>query len=71
MKRKIETYGNYFWTFYNDQTKVVQDKIDYTLEIIISVERVPKKFFKHLEDGIYEVRVEKGSNIYRIFSFFD
>jgi len=71
MIRKIEPYKNYFWDFYNDQTKAVQDKIDYTLEIIISVERIPKKFFKMVEDGIYEVRVEKGSNIYRIFSFFD
>lgn len=34
---------------------------------------VPEKYFKHLEGtkGLYEVRVEVGSNIYRIFSFFD
>jgi phage-related protein len=24
-----------------------------------------------LEEGIYEIRIESGSNIYRIFSFFD
>ena len=31
------------------------------------------KYFKHLEGtkGLYEIRVEVGSNIYRIFSFFD
>jgi phage-related protein len=35
------------------------------------MERVPAKFFKHIEDGIYEVRVEVGSNIFRVFCFFD
>jgi len=51
--------------------KKVKEKVDYVLQIIISVERVSTKFFKHLEDGIYEIRVEWGSNIYRIFTFFD
>ncbi|WP_394367298.1 type II toxin-antitoxin system RelE/ParE family toxin [Aquirufa beregesia] len=36
-------------------------------------ERVPKKFFEYLEgtDGLYEVRVEFQSNIFRIFCCFD
>jgi len=45
--------------------------MDYVLQIVISVQRIPTKFFKHLEDGIYEIRIEVGSNIYRIFAFFD
>lgn len=34
---------------------------------------MPEKYFKHLEGtkGLYEIRVEVGNNIYRIFSFFD
>ena len=34
---------------------------------------VPERFFKHLEgtDGIYEMRVKVGSDLYRIFCFFD
>ncbi len=38
-----------------------------------NLERIPEKYFKHLEgtDGLYEIRVELGSNIYRIFAFFD
>lgn len=34
---------------------------------------VPEKYFKHMErtKGLYEIRVEVGNNIYRIFSFFD
>ena len=38
-----------------------------------TVEHVPEKYFKHLSgtEGLYEIRVEFESNIYRIFSFFD
>lgn len=35
------------------------------------MERIPSQFFKHLEDGIYEIRVKVGSDIFRIFCFFD
>ena len=43
--RIIEAYQDYFWDFYNQQPQPVKDKIDYVLQIIIEVERVPKKFF--------------------------
>ena len=69
--RILEPYKNYFWDFYNPLQQKVKDKVDYVLQIIISVERVSTKFFKHLDDGIYVIRVEYKSNIYRIFSFFD
>ena len=69
--RILKPYKNYFWDFYNPLQQKVKDKVDYVLQIIISVERVSTKFFKHLDDGIYEIRVEYKSNIYRIFSFFD
>ena len=69
--RILEPYKDYFWDFYNPLQKKVKDKVDYVLQIIISVERVSAKFFKHLDDGIYEIRVEYRSDIYRIFSFFD
>jgi len=34
---------------------------------------VPKKYFSHMEDtdGLFEIRVEVGNNIFRVFSFFD
>jgi HTH-type transcriptional regulator/antitoxin HipB len=43
------------------------------LLILENVERVPAKYFKHIEDstGLYEIRVEFGGNIFRVFSFFD
>lgn len=69
--RILEPYKNYFWDFYNSSNQKVKDKIDYVLQIVISVKKIPTKFFKHLEDGIYEIRIEVGGNIYRVFSFFD
>ena len=43
------------------------------MELIRVTRRIPEKYFKHLDGtkGLYEVRVEVGSNIYRIFAFFD
>src|SRR5437868_1111728 len=73
MVRKIIFYESYFTSFYYEQTEDVQEKIDFVLDLISNVERVPVKFLKHLEstDGLYEIRVKVGSNIYRIFCFFD
>ena len=71
MKREVVPFRDYYWQFYEDQTEKVREKIDYVLQIIRSVDRVPEKFLKHLGDGLYEVRIKQGSNIYRIFSFFD
>ncbi|MEM1405500.1 MAG: type II toxin-antitoxin system RelE/ParE family toxin [Bacteroidota bacterium] len=69
--RIVEPFRDYFWDFYNPLKQSVKDKVDYVLQIVVSVQRVPTKFFKHLEDGIYEIRIEVGGNIYRIFTFFD
>jgi len=37
------------------------------------MDRVPEKYFKHLTNTsrLFEIRVEVGSDIYRVFSFFD
>jgi phage-related protein len=69
--RTLEPYKNYFWDFYNPLQHKLKEKVDYVLQIVISVERIPAKFFQHLEDGIYEIRIEYQGNIYRVFSFFD
>jgi hypothetical protein len=71
--RKIIFYAGYFSSFYFDQTVDVQEKIDFVLDLISNVERVPVKFLKYFEvtNGLYEIRVKVGSNIYRIFCFFD
>ncbi|WP_062122411.1 type II toxin-antitoxin system RelE/ParE family toxin [Geofilum rubicundum] len=69
--RILEPYKDYFWEFYNPLPQKVKEKVDYVLQIVISVQRISTNFFKHLEDGIYEIRIEVGRNIYRIFCFFD
>lgn len=37
------------------------------------MDRIPEIYFRHLEstDGLYEIRVQAGNNIYRFFCFFD
>ncbi|RNC79873.1 MAG: type II toxin-antitoxin system RelE/ParE family toxin [Balneola sp.] len=71
MMRILEPFEDHFWEFYNAQSDPVKTKIDYVLHLVMSVERIPKKFFKHIEDGIYEIRIKVGSDIYRVFCFFD
>ena len=71
--RQVIAYKNYFLDFYESQNDKVQAKIEWTLNLIKVTPKVPEKFFKHMQGtkGLYEIRVEVGSNIYRIFSFFD
>ena len=69
--RKVVYYKRYYLDFFQDQTDAVKLKFNWTLGIIATIERVPDKFFKHINDGIYEVRVEVSGNIFRVFSFFD
>ncbi len=73
MIRKIEFYKDYFTDFYTKQNKKVQEKIEYVFKLIRQVERIPEKFLKHMTstDGLYEIRIEYQSNIFRIFCFFD
>lgn len=73
MVRKIIFFETHFIEFYQEQDAKVKAKIQYVLELIKQVDRVPEKFLKHLEgtDGLYEIRVEFQSNIYRIFCCFD
>ena len=73
MKREIIFYDHHFIKFYQDQNEKVKDKIKYVLELIKQVEKVPDKFLKHIKGtkGLYEIRIEYQSNIYRIFCCFD
>lgn len=69
--RVLEVFKEYFWYFFYELPKDVREKIEYVFDIIIFVDQIPSKFFNHIEDGIYEIRIERNSNIYRIFCFFD
>jgi len=73
MTRTILFYEDHFIRFYQEQDQKVKDKIQYVLELIKQVDRIPEKFLKHLTgtEGLYEIRIEYQSNIYRIFCCFD
>lgn len=73
MNRKIIFYENHFIEFYQKQEQKVKGKIQYVFELIKQVEHVPEKLLKHLTgtDGLYEIRIEYQSNIFRIFCCFD
>jgi phage-related protein len=72
-KRQLIYYKNYFWDFFNAQNEKVKDKIDYVLFLVTVAERIPKKFFDQMTgyDGLFEIRIEFESNIFRIFCCFD
>lgn len=73
LPREIYYYKDYYLNFFRTLSPEVQKKINWTLELIIQMDKIPKKFFKHLTDtdGLYEVRIAYRSNQYRILSFFD
>ena len=71
--RKITFYKDYFQDFFDRQSKKVKAKIVWTFDLVEDLQRVPETYLKHIEntDGLYEIRVQLGSDIFRIFCFFD
>ena len=71
--RELIFYKHYFEEFFAKQAGKVKEKIDYVLFVLTHAERVPEKFLKHMEGqkGLYEIRIEVGNNIFRIFCCFD
>ena len=71
--RTVFTYKDYFSDFFTRQRLKVRDKIIWTIWIIEHLQQVPEEYLKHLEgtDGLFEIRIQQGSDIFRIFCFFD
>jgi len=71
--RKIIFYKEYFQNFFDKQSKKAKAKIVWTFDLIEAMQRVPESYLKHIEstEGLYEIRVQQGSDIFRIFCFFD
>ena len=69
--RRICGYRHYFRDFYESLSEKEQKKIDYALMLLKSENRVSKKFVKHLEDEIYELRTGYSGMSYRILFIFD
>ena len=72
-KRQLIYYRDYYFDFFNAQTEDTKDKIDYVLFLVTVAERIPKKFFEQITgyDGLFAIRIEFESNIFRIFCCFD
>ena len=71
--RTVTLFKDYFSEFYQKQRQKVKDKILWTFRIIETQKQIPTYYLKHIEgtDGLYEIRVQQSSDIFRIFCFFD
>ena len=72
-KREIKFYKHYFNEFYVDQTDKVRKKIAQTLVWLQTLDRLPVTILKSIEGkkGLFEIRVEFGGDIFRVFCCFD
>jgi len=72
-ERQIIFHGHYFQEFYLEVSDNVKEKIGFVFRVIKTVDQIPEKFLKHIEgtEGLFEIRVKLGTNIYRIFCCFD
>ncbi|MCK9398724.1 MAG: type II toxin-antitoxin system RelE/ParE family toxin [Bacteroidales bacterium] len=71
--RSIFYYRNYYLDFFETLNPEARKKFNWTLQLIRDIKQVPEKYFKHVTGttGLFEIRVEVGRNIFRVFSFFD
>ena len=72
-KREIKFYKHYFNEFYVAQTDKVRKKIAQTLVWLQTLDRLPVSILKSIEGkkGLFEIRVEFGGDIFRVFCCFD
>lgn len=71
--REIIAFKNYFEDFLIEQPIKVQNKIFKILEAIETLERIPTNYLKLVvgTKGLYEARIQLGTDIWRVFCFFD
>lgn len=71
--RTVITFRHYFEDFLDLQPPKVQRKILQILRLVEEIELIPESYLKHISgtDGLYEIRISFGSDIFRVFCFFD
>lgn len=71
--RTVLFYRTYFQEVFQKQREKLQNKIIWTLSLIEEIPKVPETYLKHLEgtDGLFEIRIQQGSDSIRFFCFFD
>lgn len=71
--RSIVAFKHHFHDFIIKQGKDVAKKYNAVFRYICTQPRIPVKFFRSLQgtEGLFEIRVEVGGNIYRTFCCLD
>ena len=71
--REVIAYKNYFLDFLTKQPTKVQNKIFKIIDAIETLERIPTNYLKQITgtNGLYEARIQLGTDIWRVFCFFD
>jgi phage-related protein len=59
--------------FLDTLTPKQAQKVTWVMQLIEELARIPEQYFKKLvnTDGIWEIRIQLGSNIFRILGFFN
>ena len=71
--RTIQIFEDHFIEFKKTLTRDALKKMYQVFMLIMTLEAVPVKFLKPIASvkGLYEIRIEEGGNIFRIFCCFD
>ena len=71
--RQVVVFENHFKDFRKKLDSESLKKLYQVLSLIMNVEVIPARFLKAIEGrkGLFEIRIEQGNNIYRVFCCFD
>ena len=71
--RHVVAFKDYFKDFKKTVPRKVIEKIYQVFIYIMTLEKIPSLYFKSIDgiQGLYEIRIEESSNIYRIFCCMD
>ncbi len=71
MIRKIVLYKNYYLDFLKKLTINEKVKLEKSILLLETEDRIPHHYIRYIRDGIYEYRVNYGNNEFRVFFIYD
>jgi len=71
--RQVFYYKNFYLDFFQSLNSEVKKKFIWTIRLIATSQSVPVEFLKRIQNanGLYEIRLEAGTDFYRVLCFFD
>ena len=71
--RRVVVFEDHFREFRKTLDREALKKLYQVLTLVMMVEVIPAKFLKSVEGkkGLFEIRIEQGNNIFRVFCCFD